>query len=230
MQTYWTKTYELLKRRIFEPDNIENEGLFGLDNYFLSVKNKLLNVAENMEQRLDSFIEKMFVRKNGVKFLQNHPSPEVLARNPELSHDQITFVCAFSVATKKNYHIEVWNQIRFSKYWFKYDERYLHPRDVLYYAACRYPGKVRNICCALLIPFMVFTFIRKYTERTDGSKTIKTSEARMYFTRTEGIGVEWFTKLYHKILSLTHFKDVKGVMKAYYIEIEHPNLNFKVYQ
>ena len=224
--TYWTKK-KLLKRHIFEPDAIENEGVFGLDHYFLAVKNGMDSLAIQLNGDISSFIIGMFKKIDGKYILQNHPDPIVMKQNPKLSHDQITFTCAFSIATNKDYHRVIKDQMGWFP-WYSYDGRFLHPRDVLFIKACNSTGKKRERYCRWLVPIMKFTFSRSHTTRK-GVKIRKTSEPRMWFTRTEALNVHWFTELYQELCK-REFGSVKGVFVAYYKEAPHPNLSFNKYE
>lgn len=199
----WWSSIGGLKRNIGEVrkvDCIENGPLNAYHYWTITkdekVKNDLMEYMKNATKE-DPI--------TGVITIKNHVDPKVLEKTPEISHDQLTFTAMASKEWGLDYHDLIWRELK----WFKYDDRFQHPRDVIFYGILN-DSFIARLCSPLLMLIMVFTFLRKWATREKllhNSPTlkiyekrvfIKNSEARLWRLRVRFLGIFFkyvFTKL-----------------------------------
>jgi hypothetical protein len=114
--------------------HIENEFLFGLYER-LFVDGKTLNKAIAIYYAIAS--EKKF---------PNHIKEEVPEK--EISHDQLTAYSCYSYEMGCKGHRYIWRNTKN----FKFEDRYLHPRDYIYYGILN-----NNVFCIFLMPLLILT-------------------------------------------------------------------------
>ena len=217
---FFTK-YDLVKRWDFEPATIENE----LGNGF-----RLLKLNRDNELRLSviEFATEMYDEKSGL--VKNHIDPEVYARHPDISHDQLTFmVCIYDYLNlKDNIAKKIWDKTKY----YHYDGRLLNLRDWVFYGVMA-DSWIAKLHYPVLYLSAIYSFVMKYDYRfkfdheTHMHKIYefkimkRTSGPMLWVDRIEALDDPLLSWLVGKLINY-QFGSLEELYAAYYHQPNHP--------
>ena len=213
-----------------EPDSKleENSLLFTVEHFFLL--REFIDSKNEEEDILVNCINTCRIKK-GI-FMQ-HPSG-LSGDDRYMSHDQLTAIFAFSYYLGLEYHKEIWQEIK--RQWLRYDnvnpptklrkklfnERLLHPRDIIFYGYCD-GGFIFKLLLPVLIIIMFVSCWSKRTVLAYGAPAIKTDGKLLTYIRIRSLRINWLNKFFDWIIKI-RFGCWGNVFKIYFRYSHHPNV------
>lgn len=208
-----------------EQESGENGILFTLEAYLLSKDEDLRK----------SLIFAIYFCRESKGIYKQTPMP-MGGDERYMSHDQLTAFTVLSLLENLNVHSELWEEIKRQglrynnvdvtnniKNWLQ-NNRFLHPRDILYYGYCN-----GSIICTLLLPLLFIILLenlRKKYKIINGEKVLETDGKLLNFIRVapfKNSRLSW--KIYSKIQDFIIKKLYGGwhnIFKIYFKEEDHP--------
>jgi len=163
-----------------------------------------------------------------------HPSHQLQGHDRYMSHDQLTAIFVLSTVNNTNVRFEIWEEIK--RQWLRYNNvdntdtvaekwrnmRWVHPRDLIFYAYC-----VGSIWGKLLLPFLIIGLMinmwNKKQVNAHGGVFLDTDGKLLTFLRLKALNSTILNKMFDKIVK-HRFGSWGFIFKTYFRYNDHPNV------
>lgn len=205
-------------------ENSENSLLFTVENFFL----------DKMNYRRKMFLENVLEicnEENGI--YRQHPA-KLTGHDQYMSHDQLTAIVCFSYYCGLKAHKEIWKEIK--RQWLRYNnitvpttikekifnERLLHPRDIIFYGICN-NNYMAFLCFPVLFIIMFISCWSKRTVISYGAPALKTDGKLLTFIRVRALNWKWLIKFFDFVIE-KRFGGWEVIFRTYFRYEDHPNV------
>lgn len=214
-------SYGMINSRPDE-ENAESSLLWTVENNFLG----------RSEASTDAIIKAINLCRIRQGIYDQNPSSSLPEADKYMSHDQLTAICAFSFKNDLSDHKDIWKEI--VRQIGRYDNinpespswsRFLHPRDIIYYAYLN-----KNIFGYLFLPilFIILAVSCLSTWKNKEHTILATDGKLLTWVRCQAVmenSLIWriFYRFATYIISKKFKNGWEGVFNTYFYYPGHPN-------